>query len=251
MLEKAIEKFKEYTSNYDMSIMEISLKYHHSFAVMDLMGELAFRLDLDKEKIELARVIGLLHDIGRFEQFTKYHELNDSKSDHADESIIYLFDSGHIRDFIDEVKYDNVIKTAIKYHNKLETPNDIVDKDELLFTKMIRDMDKVDIYKQISVHYDYKFNADEVTGEILELFKNEECIPNNLSTNSSIKVIKILSFIFDMNFNESFDILVSSDNFDLFLSTVEVDSNSEKLWKKIRELCFDKINRGIGDNNEL
>jgi len=119
MLENAIEKFKKYASNYDMSIMEINSKYHHSFVVMDLMGELAFRLDLDKEKIEVARLIGLLHDIGRFEQFMKDHVLSDEFSDHADESVIYLFDKGHIRDFIDDDKYDEVIKTVIDYYNSI------------------------------------------------------------------------------------------------------------------------------------
>lgn len=244
MLEKAIEKFKEYTSKYDMSIMEINLKYHHSFTISELMGELAYRLDLDKEKIEVARVIGLLHDIGRFEQFTKYNTFDDSMSDHAEEGVTYLFNEGHIRDFIEIDKYDEVIKTAIKYHNKFEIPEGLLG-DELLFTKMIRDMDKVDIYKQLAVHYNYVFTADEVTGEILESFKNEKCIPNDSMANSSKKILIRLSFIFDINFNESFDILVSSDNFDLFLSTIEVDSNSEKLWKKIKELCFDKINRGV------
>ena len=110
---------------------------------------------------------------------------------------------------------------------------------------MIRDMDKVDIYKQLAVHYNHTFNAEEVSPEVLELFKNEKCIRNDSKANNSIKILIRLSFIFDINFNESFDILVSSDNFDLFLSTVEVNSNSEKLWKKLRELCFDKINRGV------
>ena len=57
----------------------------------------------------------------------------------------------------------------------------------------------------------------------------------------------IQSVLYDINFDESFDILVNTDNFDLFLSVIEVDENSEKLWKKIREICFDKINIGIGD----
>lgn len=247
MLEKAIEKFKEYTSNYDMSIMEISLKYQHSFTVSKLMGELAYRLELDKGKIEVARVIGLLHDIGRFEQFTKYKVLSDEFSDHAEESIIYLFDEGHIRDFIDLDKYDNVIKTAIKYHNKFEIPNNLED-DCLLFTKMIRDMDKVDIYKQLAVHYNYIFEADSVSEEVLKYFKEEKQIPTSMVKSNSDDVVFFLSFLFDINFEESFDILVSSDNFDLFLSTVDVASNSENLWRKIRELCFDKINRGVNSN---
>ena len=246
MLEKAIEKFNEYTSNYDMNIMEINLKYHHSFAVMDLMGELAFRLGFDKEKLEIAKLIGLLHDIGRFEQFAKYNKLDDSVSNHAEESVVYLFDENHIRDFIEDDKYDEIIKTAIKYHNSLEMPTIL--KDEcLLFTKMIRDMDKVDIYKQLAVHYDFIFKAEEVNEDVLKSFQQEKCISLKERKSNSDVVIQKLAFIFDINFNESLDILVSSDNFDLFLSTVEVDSNSEKLWRKIREICFDKINRGVGN----
>lgn len=243
MLEKVVEKFNEYTSNYDKSIKEISLKYHHSFAVSELMGELAFRLNLEKEQIEVARIIGLLHDIGRFEQFMKYRVFSDEFSDHAEESVTYLFDDGHIRDFVDDNKYDEIIKTAIKYHNKIMIPNDI-EGDDLLFTKMIRDMDKVDIYKQVAINYEFTFNADEVTAEVLELFKNGEIMPNNKCKTTSDEIIKCLGFIFDINFEESFDILVTTDNFDLFLGTIEVANNSEKLWKKIREICFDKINQG-------
>ena len=55
----------------------------------------------------------------------------------------------------------------------------------------------------------------------------------------------MLAFIYDINFDESLDILVETDNFDLFLSTIEVEENSEKLWKKLREISLDKINRGV------
>lgn len=244
MLEKAQEQFKKYISNYDMSIMEISLKYYHSLTVSDLMGELAFRLDLYKEKIELAKVIGLLHDIGRFEQFTKYNTFDDKVSNHAKESINYLFKENHIRDFIDDDKYDSIIEKAILYHNDYELSKDLTDE-ELLYSKMIRDMDKVDIYKQLAVHYNYEFKAEDVSPEVLKLFKNEKTVLNDIIKTNSERVIKYLSFIFDINYDESFDILVSSDNFDLFLSVIEVSSDSEKLFKKLKELAFDKINRGV------
>lgn len=244
MLEKVINKFNEYTEKYDKSIMQINLKYHHSFAVMDLMGELAFRLDLDKEKIELAKVIGLLHDIGRFEQFTKYKTFDDSISNHSTESVNYLFKEHHIRDFIDDDKYDSIIEKAILYHNDYKIPSNLTD-DELLFTKMIRDMDKVDIYKQAAVHYNKTFKADEVTEEVLKEFKEEKTINYKIVKTESDSIIKTLAYIYDINYDESFDILVSTDNFDLYLSMIEVLPDSEKLWKKLRELAFDKINRGI------
>ena len=248
MVEKVIEAFNKYTSNYDKKVMEINLKYNHSFSVMELMGELAFRLDLDKEKIELARVIGLLHDIGRFEQFKKYNSFSDKNVDHADVGADYLFKDGHIRDFIDDDKYDSIIECAIRNHNKLEISNDL-SSDELLFTKMIRDMDKVDIYKQDAINYSFQFNASEVTSEVLMDLKEEKNVDIKKRKTKSDATLVVLSFIFDMNFNESYDILVETDNFDLFLSTIEVSEDSENLFKKVKEICFDKINRGMGDED--
>ena len=246
MLEKALEEFNKYVENYDNKVEGINLKYNHSLVVMDLMGELAFRLGLDNEKIELAKVIGLLHDIGRFEQFKLYNEYSDRKTnfDHANYGADYLFKEGNIRNFIEDSKYDNIIEKAIRNHNKYQI-EDGLSKEELLFSKMIRDMDKVDILKQDVIHFDVEFKASEVTEEVLKNFKEEKSIELKFVKTKTDMTLVTLAFIFDFNFNESFDILVETDNFDLYLSMVNVSEDSEKLWKKIREVCFDKINRGL------
>ena len=191
-------------------------------------------------------MIGLLHDIGRFNQLANAHSWDDNVLDHGEEGVKYLFDEGHIRDFIEDSKYDEIIKKTIKYHNYLSIPDDLSDE-ELLFAKMIRDMDKVDIYKQQAINYELEFKAEDVTEKVLIDFKNEKCIAKGDRKTKTDGVLLVLSFIFDINFEESYDILVSTDNFDLFLSVVNVDEHSEKLWNKVREICFDKINRGIGD----
>lgn len=241
--EKCRLAFDEYTDYYDKSQKEISLKYHHSYAVSNLMAELAFRLDLSKEEIILAKVIGLLHDIGRFEEVRKNGGFLDIKIDHATESCDYLFEQGHIREFVDSRKYDSIIKNAIIYHNKLNLPK--LKGKELLFCQMVRDMDKVDIYKQLAAHYHFSFDVEKINKGVLESFKDKKLVNKiDIKTNSD-EVLLYLSYIFDINFEESFDILVNTDNFDLFLSTIEIESNSEKLWKKIREICFSKINQGI------
>ena len=71
-----IEEFNKYTSNYDMKIAEIKRKYNHSIRVMNLAKKYAKILGFKENDIELATVIGLLHDIGRFEQFKKYLEIS-------------------------------------------------------------------------------------------------------------------------------------------------------------------------------
>lgn len=246
MYEKSKQAFEQYICNYDRNNHLIRSKYYHTYQVVELMAELAFRLNLDKEKIELAKVIGLLHDIGRFEQIRKFNVIDDlqTNTDHVEESCVYLFEQAHIRDFIEEDKYDSIIEKAVRNHNKYEIEKELTEE-ELLFSKMIRDMDKVDIYRVLAVDFKEEFKASEVGEEVLREFQKEKCIPNKLVKSSSDSTLSTLSFIFDINFNDGFDILVERDNFDLYLSTVEVANDSEKLWKKVREVCFDKINIGI------
>lgn len=250
MYEKAKLAFESYMKGYDLNNQLILLKYKHTYKVVELMSELAFRLNLDKEQLELAKIIGLLHDIGRFKQIKEYNVISDKKSniDHAQDACTYLFDNNYIRNFIDDNKYDNIIKKAISNHNKLKLDTNLTD-DELFYAKMIRDVDKIDIFRVIAIESKEEFRADEVSEEILKEFSLHKTINNNIIKTVSDRVICRLAFVFDINFNESFDILVSSDNFDLYLSTVNVDTNSEKLFRKLKEICFDTINKGV-DNNE-
>ena len=169
MLENAVIEFNKYVDNFDRTSEKINLKYQHSLAVMGLMKELAFRLELSKEDIELSGLIGLLHDIGRFVQLRETNSFKDSILDHAIIGADYLFKEGHIRDYIEDTKYDSIIEKAIRNHNKLKI-DDGLNERELLFSKMIRDMDKVDIYKQSAIHFEQRFNASDVTIEVLEKF---------------------------------------------------------------------------------
>ena len=54
-----------------------------------------------------------------------------------------------IFEITDNIYLQEVILKAVKNHNKFEIENNLNDK-ELLFTKMIRDTDKIDIYKKFS-----------------------------------------------------------------------------------------------------
>lgn len=248
-LELVKKAFDEYVSHYDITIKEIRLKYHHSYKVMDLMKELSGLLNLSKEETDVAQIIGLLHDIGRFEQFKEFNTLFDERSvDHADESVVYLFDKCHIRDFITEDKYDEIIRQAIKNHNKKYIDENITDEKELFFAKMIRDCDKIDLYRNYAVDHELVFKAEDVRESILDEFNKNGIIDVSTKKTKSEVVIVVLGFLFDINFDESYDLLVETDNFDLFLGSIDVDENSEKLWKKLREICFDKINKGVNND---
>ena len=63
-IEKAKQEFIVYTEKYDLQNENIKRKQEHSLRVMQISEKLAKMLGLSKEEIQLATLIGLLHDIG-------------------------------------------------------------------------------------------------------------------------------------------------------------------------------------------
>ena len=97
MIEKEIEEFETFVNHYDLSVPAIERKYKHSLRVMKFAIDIAKSLNLTEDEIILAAKAGLLHDIGRFEQWTQYCTYNDLKSiDHADLGVEILKKNNYI-----------------------------------------------------------------------------------------------------------------------------------------------------------
>lgn len=65
--------FEKYLDEYDRTDDKIHLKIVHTYCVVDAAEEIATRMHLREEDVQLAKIIGLLHDIGRFEQIKRFH----------------------------------------------------------------------------------------------------------------------------------------------------------------------------------
>ena len=158
---KVRQAFAAYTAHYDPEDPKIALKIRHTYRVADLSDRIAGSLDLDEADIDLAWLIGMLHDIGRFEQVRRFHTFIDADSvNHAHLSADILFKDGLIDEFIPANASDigkaesgepageekNLIEKAVRLHNILNLPDTLNDR-ERLFCQIIRDADKVDILK--------------------------------------------------------------------------------------------------------
>ncbi len=139
--------FDEYVNDFDKNNQKIVLKIEHTYRVMEAAKNVAISLNLTQDDIEIATLIGLLHDIGRFEQLKRYNCFIDSKTvDHALLGVQILFDDGLIDKFNIKQKDYQLIYKAIFNHNKYEVAKDL-NEYELLHCKIIRDADKIDIFK--------------------------------------------------------------------------------------------------------
>ena len=118
---KAKKVFKQYVEKYNPEDEKIKIKIAHIERVSQIAKKLAEQLNLDEEDIELAELIGLLHDIGRFEQARVYKTFRDKDSiNHGEYGVKILFDNGLIREFIATDRFDEIIKLAILNHNRAD-----------------------------------------------------------------------------------------------------------------------------------
>lgn len=117
--EKAQIAFKEYLKQYDLADGSVNLKVVHTYGVVEKSEYIARELGFDEDNVLLAKLIAILHDIGRFEQVKLTKDFDDSKGfEHANYGVKVLFEDGLIRNFIEDSKYDQVIRKAIYNHNK-------------------------------------------------------------------------------------------------------------------------------------
>lgn len=70
-IKNAKEEFIKYTKRFDLDNENIKGKQGHSIRVMRICNQIAKNLGLSNEQIDIATLIGLLHDIARFEQYTR------------------------------------------------------------------------------------------------------------------------------------------------------------------------------------
>lgn len=222
--EKVEDTFKKYTDNYDTSDEKIKLKVDHTYRVAALSERIAESLGLNKEDTDLAWLIGMLHDIGRFEQLKNYGTFSDADSiDHAHYGVKLLFDEGLIWEFIDKtdigalkntdnkLKNENIsetylnsgkdnenskegvteldiIKTAIWNHSAYRVEDGLPER-VVMFCNIIRDADKIDILK---VNYDVTLEViyDVTTEELKNAEVTDEVMTAFMEHHAVLRSLK-------------------------------------------------------------
>ena len=214
---RAKEVFAEYVSGYDLNIGQNALKVKHTYKVADISEQIAKKQGLSPLEVDLAWLIGLLHDIGRFEQNKRYGTFNDLVSvDHAELGADILFIEGKIRDFLEENDYDFIIEKAIRLHNKYRIDNSL-DERTKIFCNIIRDADKLDIFRvnlESSKEDVYEvsekdFKNSEFSKAIFESFFDEKVVLKQLKKNAVDGLACHLSLVYELVYPASVEIAVA------------------------------------------
>ncbi|MDD7391083.1 MAG: HD domain-containing protein [Lachnospiraceae bacterium] len=210
----AKQVFEQYLDHYDREDDKVRLKIVHTYCVVDCSREIAVRMGLSDEDVELAMMIGLLHDIGRFEQLKRYDSFEPTTMDHAAEGVHILFEEGMIRRFMEDDRYDDLIRTAIARHSDFELKG-IEDEHTLLHARLIRDADKLDncrVKLEDSIEVLLNKTAEEVGRETIsdKVFETVCAGRSIYSPDRRTAMdywVSYIAYIYDINFRETLQII--------------------------------------------
>lgn len=241
---KANKAFDEYVKNYNPEDEKVKIKISHIKNVSKIAKRLSENLNLEEEDIKLAELIGILHDIGRFEQIRQYNTFVDKDSiNHGEYGIKVLFEEGLIRNFIQEDKYDKIIKLAILNHNRAEIQKGLSEK-EKLHAQIIRDADKTDIFYELTVGdkqaiwESSDLSNDKISDEIYKQFKEVHSINYKDRKTSADILVSHFAYVFDFNFNQTLKAIKQNNYLEkLYKRFVFKDKETMKRYNEIYEIA--------------
>jgi len=202
-------------SKEEKDVMDI-LKLEHTMRVVELSETLAASVfaDGDTDSINLAKIIAVLHDVGRWEQM-RISSLNDTHNDHGEMRAEIIIRNSMLSG-IDKCN-QNIILTAIREHNKKYAG--VFGSPTQTFVNIVRDADKLDnLFIEVK---DYASKSHEKSMQKVLPFSDEhrlsrqifDCVMGNCLADSDMRETKIdfkffkMAWCYDIKIAKSMDII--------------------------------------------
>lgn len=250
--------FEEYVNRYikeaeESGDEEAKLNYTnkkiHTYHVRDNIIKIAKeeKLRLDMFVVEF---IGLFHDIGRFEQYRIYRTFNDGKScDHAKMSIQVLENEG----IISKLNYNirEYIVDPILMHNLKDLPR-LEDRKMYHYTSLLRDADKLDGFRSISVYERanknlayFKNKSDEpvISDYVYDNIMNQKSIDKyNLTTILESQIVSLGYITSDISYNTTLRLIKENNYVDLMFNKMQDTQRSRTIYNFVKEYIDRRLN---------
>lgn len=256
-IESAKKEILTYTQKDRIKNTKVQTKVEHMMRVSEISKRIASDLTLKQEQIKVAELIGLLHDIGRFEQYKISNKEStmqnkEKKFDHGEAGVRVLEKNNYIRKYIKDTKYDNIIYKAVYEHNKYLLSKGL-SEEELLFCKIVKDADKIDLlYEAVYKYWQEPQQIKEVENgklseKMLEDFNNKRLANSINAISQTYQILRFASFVFDINYGCSFTILKEDDNISKMIDRfnykiIETDKQMRNVKKIANEYIRQKTN---------
>ncbi len=222
--------FQKYVADYDITDEKIRLKVEHTYRVADICEKIAEKLELSEYDIKLAWFIGMMHDVGRFEQLRRFGTFIDAESiNHAHYAVNILFEQGKLSDYTNADRQRltdifarihspqkeqaddlEIIARAVWNHSEFRIEEGL-DKRTMIFCKIIRDADKIDILKvandfPLEVIYNTskeKVVKENISEKVMQQFMEKHTITREVRKTAVDHLVGHIALVFELEYGVS------------------------------------------------
>lgn len=250
----------QYINQYPGLKGNIEIKADHCRKVSYEIVGLAKSMELEQNEILLAETIGLFHDVGRFKQYVKYRTFSDSKSqNHAELAIEVLNENNILTDLSDDEI--EIIHQSILNHSRAEIKTNKNEKVNS-FSKLIRDADKLDIWRLITEYYMVKEknadnenktlelelpDSDEISDEVFNAIVNKQVVlKESMRTLNDFKLLQI-GWLFDLNFDYSIKRLYEKKYLDQIFESLPKNEKVTKIKTVVNNYFKQHLKIGVSE----
>lgn len=241
--------FAAYVQNYNSKDDKTRLKIEHTNRVSRLCERIARDIGLSAEETDLAWLLGLLHDVGRFEQLRQFGTFDDSVSiDHAAYGADILFGEGRIRDYAAQDTQDALLETAIRMHNAYRVTQGLDSRTEM-FCHILRDADKIDILR-VNVEFPLeeiynvptdRLQQEDITPEVAKSFYEKHAILRSLKKTTPDLVIGHISLVFELVYPISAAIVKEQGYLEQMLAFTSRNPRTQRQFREMREFMHNYL----------
>ncbi len=252
--------FDTYTNRFfgeDECVNEhLRMKQEHTERTCREILALAGQLALDDHQKQVAEIVALFHDVGRFSQFAEYRTFNDTRSiDHSHLAVEILRREGVLNVLR---RHDRQwVETAIEHHGRKALPANL-NGQGLLFAKLIRDADKIDIFRIVIQLY-RRYRADPAgfpwnlelpdeprySPEVFQAVLNGKLIEHTMLQTLNDMMLCKLSWVYDVNFAVTLTRLREEGFLEQTLSFLPATPEIERLGEKVLAYVETRVHQGV------
>ena len=246
MEQSDVNKLKRWFAGYAARFYSIdedvrkhaSLKEEHTYKVMEHSREMASWLGLGPSETALAEVIALFHDVGRFRQYETYRTFVDHKSvDHARLGLEVIQGLPEL-DCLSRRERE-IFNFAIATHNTMRLP-ETADDDHRLFARIIRDADKLDIYRVLSGQLQPPSAQGFSPSIVRDLLAGTQSSYTEMRTLDDRKLMR-LSWVYDINYDWTLERVVRSGYLEEIIRLLPQSEDIEKVVRRLREYILKRL----------
>jgi hypothetical protein len=199
--------------------------------------------------VDLAWFIGMLHDIGRFEQLRRFGTFSDADSiDHAQFGVQLLFDEKLLQRFWQgDAENETIIRDAIWNHSAYRIQEGLDERTEQ-FCHILRDADKIDILKvnhDVPIEDIYNVTTQElmqstVTPQVMEAFFEHHAVLRSLKKTPVDHIVGHAGLVFELVYPISYEIVKQQGYLQKILAFPSENPTTRQQFQELQE-CMNEF----------